>query len=408
MIYAYTLGGILPYWVVNLIVLWISQFCASVGFSLSMPFAPYYIQDLGVTDADMVKLWTTIVTAGAPLSMALISPVWGMLSDRYGRKPMVLRATLGAGLILSCAAFAPNVYIFAFLRVMQGLFSGVASAVITLVACNTPVHRQGLALGSLGSAQFSGNMFGLFIGGLMADHFGYAKTFLFSGAVLFLSAFLVFFFVREKFTPLTLDRNTKKQTYREKFSALGPGTVLLALVLWMSVTRRMDGGLLAIYIQELYGSLDGVAIWSGIINATGSLGALLSGIGGSLLLDRFHPRRLLYINAMGASAAMILIATASSYLLLIPFRFLLLIFLAGFDPILNTWLSKVTPPEKKGAVFGFAQMAKSTGMTLGPCLGGLIAWLLSTRMVFWAAAGMFLILILVTRQVTAKFDRMRK
>jgi len=190
--------------------------------------------------------------------------------------------------------------------------------------------------------------------------------------------------------------------------ALGPGTVLLALVLWMSITRRMDGGLLAIYIQELYGSLDGVAIWSGIINATGSLGALLAGIGGSLLLDRFHPRRLLYINAMGASAAMILIAMASSHLLLIPFRFLLMIFLAGFDPILNTWLSKVTPPEKKGAVFGFAQTAKSTGMTLGPCLGGLIAWLLSTRMVFWTAAIMFLILILVTRQITEKFDHMRK
>ncbi|MDD3953229.1 MAG: MFS transporter [Lentisphaeria bacterium] len=397
----------MPYWVVNLIVLWISQFCASVGFSLSMPFAPYYIQDLGVTDADLVKLWTTVITAGAPLSMALVSPVWGMLSDRYGRKPMVLRATLGAGLILSCAAFAPNVYIFAFLRVMQGLFSGVASAVITLVACNTPGHRQGLALGSLGSAQFSGNMTGLFIGGFMADRFGYAKTFLFSGAVLFLAAVLVFFFVREKFTAVQSEKAGKRQSFREKFAALGPGTVLLALVLWMSITRRMDGGLLAIYIQELYGSLDGVAIWSGMINGVGSLGALLAGIGGSLLLDRFHPRRLLYINAVGASASMILIALASSHLMLIPFRFLLMIFLAGFDPILNTWLSKVTPPEKKGAVFGFAQMAKSTGMTLGPCLGGLIAWLLSTRMVFWAAAIMFLILLLVTRQITAKFDRMR-
>ncbi len=398
----------MPYWVVNLIILWITQFFAAIGFSLSMPFAPYYIQDLGVTDADMVKIWTTVVTAGAPLTMALVSPVWGMLSDRYGRKPMVLRATMGAGLILSCAAFAPNVYIFAFLRVIQGLFSGVASAVITLVACNTPTQRQGLALGSLGSAQFSGNMFGLFIGGFMADRFGYANTFLISGAVLFLSAFLVFFFVHEKFTRVILKHRQKKQTVRERFTSLGPGTVLLALVLWMSITRRMDGGLLAIYIQELYGSLDGVAIWSGIINATGSLGALLAGIGGSLLIDRFHPKRLLYINSLGASVAMILIAMATSHLLLIPFRFLLMIFMAGFDPILNTWLSKVTPSHKKGVVFGFAQAAKSTGMTIGPCLGGLIAWLLSTRMVFWAAAVMFLLLILVTRQVTAKFERMQK
>ncbi|MFA6931218.1 MAG: MFS transporter, partial [Lentisphaeria bacterium] len=262
-----------------------------------------------------------------------------------------------------------------------------------------------LALGCLGSAQFSGNMFGLFIGGLMADRYGYAKTFLFSGGVLFFTAFLVLFFVREKFQPVQADKKAQKLSWREKFSALGPGTILLALILWMSITRRMDGGLLAIYIQELYGSLDGVAVWSGIINATGSLGALLSGIGGSFLIDRFHPRRLLYINSFGAAVAMVLIGLAGSYQMLIPFRFLLMIFMAGFDPILNTWISKVTLPEKKGVVFGLAQTAKSAGMTLGPCLGGLIAWLLSTRMVFWAAAGMFLLLILVARKVAAKIDR---
>jgi len=373
-----------------------------------MPFAPYYIQDLGITDPGLVKIWTTIATAGAPLTMALVAPLWGMLSDRYGRKPMVLRATMGAGVILSCAAFAPNVQFFVFLRVMQGVFSGVASAVITLVACNTPNQRQGLALGSLGSAQFSGNMFGLFIGGFMADQFGYAQTFIISGVVLFLSSFLVYFFVHEKFTPIKVEVKKKRPTFRQRFSALGPGTTLLALVLWMSVTRRMDGGLLAIYIQELYGSLDGVAVWSGIINATGSLGALLAGIAGSLLIDRFHPRRLLYINSVGAASAMIMIGLASSHLALIPLRFLLMLFLAGFDPILNTWLSKVTPAEKKGRVFGLAQTAKSTGMTLGPCLGGMIAWSMGTRIVFWIAALMFIVLILVTKKVTAKLDRMKK
>ena len=373
-----------------------------------MPFAPYYIQSLGVTDPGQVKIWTTIATAGAPLTMALVAPLWGMLSDRYGRKPMVLRATMGAGVILSLAAFVPNVQCFVFLRTMQGVFSGVASAVITLVACNTPNHRQGLALGSLGSAQFSGNMFGLVIGGFMADKFGYSRTFIISGVVLFLSSLLVYFFVREKFTPIKRDSKHKTKTFSQSYAALGPGTILLALILWMSVTRRMDGGLLAIYIQELYGSLDGVATWSGIINASGSLGALLAGVAGSLLIDRFHPRRMLYINSIGASTAMLMIGMATSHLALIPLRFFLMLFLAGFDPILNTWLSKVTPLEKKGRVFGLAQTAKSTGMTMGPCLGGAIAWTMGTRIVFLVASAMFLLLVLVTKKATGKLDRMQK
>lgn len=396
----------MPAWVINLIILWLSQFCAAIGFSLSLPFAPYYIQTLGVTDPGMVKIWTTVVTAGAPLTMALVSPLWGWLSDRYGRKPMVLRATWGAGVILFAAAFAPNVYVFVFLRTMQGMFSGVASAVITLVACNTPAQRQGLALGSLGSAQFSGHMFGMFIGGFMAEQFGYANTFLISGIILAATGLLVWLFVKEKFTPPPPpSKAQQRMPWREKFAALGPGTLLLALILWMSVTRRMDGGLLAIYIQELYGGLEGVAIWSGIINASGSLGALLSGILASLLIDRLQPRRMMTLAAAGAAASMLVLGLATSHQMLIPARFLLMLFLASFDPTLQAWLSRVTLPSKKGVVFGLAQTAKSTGMTIGPCLGGIIAWTWSTRLVFWTAAAMLLLLIPLVRLISERLNR---
>jgi len=376
--------------------------------ALAMPFAPYYIQDLGITDPVQVKLWTTVITACTPLAMAVFSPIWGILSDRHGRKPMVLRATCGAGSIMTLAAFAPNAYVFVFLRIMQGIFSGVASSVITLVACNTPQSRQGLALGSLGSAQFSGNMFGLFIGGFMANKFGYANSFMISGVVLFSTSLLVMLFVKEEFVREATVKSRERPSWSQRLDALGPGTVLLLLVLCMSITRRMDGGLLAIYIQELYGSLDGVALWSGFINASGSFGALFAGLAGSLLIDRFHPRRLLYINSGGAALAMCLIGMSGSYVALIPLRFLLMIFLAGFDPILNTWLSKVTPSAKKGVVFGLAQAAKSTGMTIGPCIGGLLAWQINTRSVFFTASVMFLTLIPLARKITAKLEAPRR
>lgn len=392
----------MPHWVINLIVLWVSQFCASVGFALAMPFAPYYIQELGITDPAQVKFWTTVITAGTPLSMALVSPLWGILADRHGRKPMVLRATMGAGIILFSAAYAWNVYVFVFLRLMQGIFSGVASAVITLVASNTPTKRQGFALGSLGSAQFSGNMSGLFFGGFLSSKFGYSNTFIISGIILFLSSFLVLAFVKENFSLKKAKKQSKKLTLMERFASLGTARFLLVLVLWMSISRRMDGGLLAIYIQELFGSLDGVAMWSGMINAAGSLGALFAGLAGSLLIDHFHPRKLLVFNSIGAAIMMLLFSTAISYKMLIPLRFFLMLFLSAFDPILNTWISKITATEKKGLMFGLAQSTKSCGMTIGPCLGGLIAWQFNTRMIYIAGTIMFLILIPLTNKMTKK------
>jgi len=82
-----------------------------------------------------------------------------------------------------------------------------------------------------------------------------------------------------------------------------------------------------------------------------------------------------------------------------------MLFLASFDPTLQAWLSRVTLPSKKGVVFGLAQTAKSTGMTIGPCLGGIIAWTWSTRLVFWTAAAMFLLLIPLVPLISERLNR---
>ncbi|HQL08956.1 MAG TPA: MFS transporter [Lentisphaeria bacterium] len=378
-------------WQINLIILWVTQFCASAGFALSMPFAPYYIQTLGVTDLDAVKLWATLAAAGAPLSMAIMAPIWGLLSDRFGRKPMLLRATCGASIIIGSMAFSPNVLIFVLLRIIQGMFSGVASAAVTLVACNTPEKRQGFALGCLSSSQFSGNMFGLFIGGFLAEMIGYQNTFLLSGALLMVSSILVLFGVKEKFTPAV--KATSRVSWREKWAALGPGTPLLLLVIWMSVGRRMDGAILPIFVQELHGQLDGAAIWSGLISGAGSVGAVLVGLCGSVIMDRYRPVVLARWIATGAALGMIGAGLVQSLEFLLPLRFAYMFFAAGFDPVLNTWLSKITPTNRKGAIFGLAQMAKSCGMTIGPGIGGIIARVIATRAVFWVSAVIFLLFI---------------
>ena len=73
-------------WKQNLAVIWLSQFISIIGFNFALPFAPYFIQELGVTDPVKVKLWVAVFAAATPLSLAVFSPVWGILADRYGRR----------------------------------------------------------------------------------------------------------------------------------------------------------------------------------------------------------------------------------------------------------------------------------------------------------------------------------
>lgn len=72
-------------WKRNLTVIWVVQFISVASFQITMPFAPYYMQELGVDDLQALTRWVALFGAAAPLTLALFSPFWGALSDRYGR-----------------------------------------------------------------------------------------------------------------------------------------------------------------------------------------------------------------------------------------------------------------------------------------------------------------------------------
>src|SRR5882757_8162705 len=68
-----------------------TQFVTLVGFGLGLPFLPMYVQALGVTERSEVAIWSGVLSGSAALTMAVLAPIWGLLSDRYGRKPMLIR-----------------------------------------------------------------------------------------------------------------------------------------------------------------------------------------------------------------------------------------------------------------------------------------------------------------------------
>jgi len=81
----------MPDWRRNLYIIWVAELLAIAGFSVVLPFMPFYVQELGVTDPAQVKLWSGLLISVQAVTMAVVAPVWGALADRYGRKMMAER-----------------------------------------------------------------------------------------------------------------------------------------------------------------------------------------------------------------------------------------------------------------------------------------------------------------------------
>ena len=117
-------------------VMFVAQFLSIVGFAFVLPFIPFYIREIGVTDEKLVPVWAGILGAAASLTMTIFSPIWGWLSDRYGRKLMVERAMFAGAVITMAMGMVGNVYQLLSLR-HQPLFHllapGPHSQLLTLV-----------------------------------------------------------------------------------------------------------------------------------------------------------------------------------------------------------------------------------------------------------------------------------
>lgn len=83
-------------WRVTLGTMWVAQLFAMIGFAFVMPFIPFYIRELGVTDPRLVPIWAGLLVTGSGVMMSVVAPLWGWVADRYGRKLMVQRAMFGA------------------------------------------------------------------------------------------------------------------------------------------------------------------------------------------------------------------------------------------------------------------------------------------------------------------------
>lgn len=376
-------------WKRNVFFSWIGQFFSIMGFGFAIPFAPFYLQELGIQGDAQIRLWSGMFGAVVGISMAITTPFWGYLADRVGRKPMILRASLGGAVTLFGMGLVRSPEMLLALRVLQGVFTGTVTAYLTLVVSTTPKERLGLAVGLMNSAVFCGNSVSPLIGGVFADMFGYRKSF-FVSAILLTASFLIsIIFVHEDFTP---DNTTSFSFFSETGHLLLVSGVASAIgmIFWYSMARTVQSPVLPLLVQEISSSGAKVATLAGRVSSASGAAAVLAGIVAGTLIDRRvkSVKIGMWCAFLGSGCALFPIWAGNVWQLGVM-NFIFALWSGGLDPIFNVMLARLVPIEKRGVAFGLFGSARAFGWAAGAFSGGLLAATFGLRSVFLATAIFF-------------------
>ncbi len=377
-------------WRRNLLICCFAGFVVCIGVSQMAPILPLYIAELGIHNLNDIERWTGIVFSCAFISLAVFSPIWGRLSDTYGRKPMMLRASLWLGAIMFGMGLAQNVYQLAGLRLFQGAMSGFQAAVIPFIAQSTPGVHSGWALGMFYTAQVSGMLLGPMLGGILSEIAGYRCNFFIIG-ICCLIGFASLFLIKEDFHPQPQAASlTLKDVVRILPNPrLIIGLFLTTLVMQFAIMSIQP--IITIYITQLVPSQEHVAFIAGAVFSCAGFASMLSASHIGKLADKIGSQKILFASLLVAGLSFIPQGMVRTPVELGALRFLLGIALAGLLPSVNNLIRQYTPSVCLGRVYGFNQAAQYMGMFAGAFLGGHIAAAIGIQNLFFVTAALLLI-----------------
>ncbi|OGV34755.1 MAG: hypothetical protein A2020_09530 [Lentisphaerae bacterium GWF2_45_14] len=381
-------------WKKNLIAVWISQFLVFAGLTFSMPFIPFYIKSLGVESASERNFWIAMFAAAGYSTVAIFSPIWGSIADRFGRKIMLLRANFCNALVLPAMAFAPNVLVLVLLRVLMGIFTGSTSASQSLISSETPLARRGFAIGLLSSAMYSGTMVGCFLGGITVDIFGFAFSFITCGIIYLIAGLIVLFWVKEDFKrPEPAKTQPGKKHWLSGLAPLKLAWIILFLIMIMDLARQFDAPFFPLMVEKVLGREEGSATWTGIISSIAAGMGLIAGPVLGMAADRIGAPKTAIGCSFLAGIFMLMQGLSNGMVGLITGRSLMVFFGGGLDPVFQIWLAKSTPDKIRGVIFGWALSAKCAGTVIAAFLSGVVATIGGIRLIYVVGCVTFMLLI---------------
>jgi len=359
------------------------SFTTIVAMTLLLPFLPIYVAALGVKSHAGIVQWSGVAYGATFFSAALVAPLWGRLADRYGRKLMLVRASLGMAVAMSAMGMAGNVWQLVGLRLFTGLAGGYASGSTILVATQTPKARVGWALGVLSSGIMAGNVAGPLIGAALPPFIGIRNTFLLAGGMIFFAFIATCLFIKEEKRPA----GTKAASPNGGWASVPDKRPLIAMLLtglMLMVANMSIEPIITVYAATLVKTQTAITTVAGLAMSAAALGSILSAARLGRLADRVGHWNVL-IGALSVSAVLLIPqAFVTAAWQLVALRFLMGVALGGLLPCIASVIRHNMPEGAAGTMLGYSTSAQYAGQVAGPLLGGFIGGEFGMRPVFLA------------------------
>jgi len=366
------------------------QFIMGSATSVASPMLPLFLPEVGVNAPGQVEFWAGILSSLNFLIAAFVSPFWGNIADRFGRKVSVIRSSMAICLFMGSMAFAQTLWQLVALRAAMGAFSGFSAAATALVATQVPESRLGYSLGSLATGQLVGQLIGPVIGGAAADLFGsFRIAFFVTSGLALLAALITLLGVRERGEPQShKDRESIISSFMTLTRTGGIASLFVVLLMAQFGTRSVQP-VVTLFAEDLLGPVPALATLAGFaISITGIADLIASPFLGRRS-DVIGYRKVLLIGLAGSALATFPQLFVESYWQFLALRFVLGLFIGAIIPTANALIGRLVPYQNRGLAFGITASAGFMGSFLGPAAGGSVAAAFGIQSVFLVTGTLF-------------------
>jgi multidrug resistance protein len=352
----------------RLVILFVTIFIDLIGFGIFVPVVPIYARELDASEA-------LVGDTGAlfSLMMFIFTPFWGALSDRYGRRPVILIAIALSAVSYFLFAHADTLALLIISRMLTGVGSGNITAAQAYITDITPADQRARSLGLIGAAFGLGFIFGPPLGSLIFDRLGVEWVGYTAALLCLLNLVAVWLFLPESLKEKVGHRKLHIKPVRGAIRALAePRFRDLYIISFIYVTAfSMMQMTIAMFWYDDYG-LDKTRI--GYMFATVGLGsAIVQGAMVGWLQRTFGERNLMVYGALMVAVGLGMIAFIPRDLFL-PLSILSIALLSlgngCLSPTLLAQLSRSAKQEEQGEVLGVNQSFGSLARIAGPAMGG--------------------------------------
>lgn len=358
-----------------LLVIFITVFIDLVGFGIVIPVLPFYVEG---TKFNATPRAVGLLFASYSIMQLIFTPVLGRLSDRYGRRPVLLISLVGTGLGFLVLGLATTLWMLFAGRILDGITGGNISTAQAYIADVTTPQERAKGMGLVGAAFGLGFIFGPAIGGILS-RWGIGVPFFFAAALAFSNALLLYFTLPETVTP----------DHPARVSAAGGGWaqvvsslrqtklafVLLIFFLFIAAFSMMTASF-ALYTMYRFG-FD--AQHNGyLFGFIGVIGVLIQGALIGPLVRRYGEMPLVITGALLFTGSLFVIPFVGPHAGgLLGLLVVIGIFAVGNSlstPALTSLASKSAGAGEQGGVLGVTQSAASLARAVGPSVAALLIY----------------------------------